>query len=376
MFFIDEQIKKARAIKALISSDIIQCQLIVPYHKHRYEDAKISQEEYDLLSLNTIIIEKFMNAENHPATKRIPKGELITRTIAMPADTNSNGDIFGGWIMSLMDIASGIIASSTVRTRVTTVAVDGMTFHQPVHVGDTVACYGKLEKIGNSSMKIRMEVWSQRHLQSKHICVTEAIFTYVAINDEGKPTKIKPHHQEIKMVSLQDQLLKTGIVDKKKVKKVRLAKHIQTKKQPKGQIQVDENKLQAEKALAERTAKDRVMNQEKQLKAEVKAVQAQIIQLIKVNAIDCQNGEISYQFTDANIISKIYVTQTLQKQLSEGIVAIAKLGDDYHLVPAIVAEKIIQRDASYIVVLNDNLKTETDEDDPYADYQIPDDLIW
>jgi len=119
---------------------------------------------------------------------------LITRTIAMPADTNFNGDIFGGWIMSLMDIASGIIASSTARTRVTTVAVDGMTFLQPVQVGDTVACYGKLEKIGNSSMEIHMEVWSQRHIQSKHICVTEAIFTYVSINAEGKPTKIKVHH--------------------------------------------------------------------------------------------------------------------------------------------------------------------------------------
>ncbi len=124
----------------------------------------------------------------------MPYGELITRTIAMPADTNANGDIFGGWIMSMMDIASGIIASSTARTRVTTVAVDGMTFHQPVQVGDTVACYGKLEKIGNSSMRICMEVWSQRHIQSKHICVTEAIFTYVSINDEGKPTKIKEHH--------------------------------------------------------------------------------------------------------------------------------------------------------------------------------------
>jgi len=178
------------------------------------------------------------------------------------------------------------------------------------------------------------------------------------------------------MASLQDQLLKAGIVDKKKAKKVRLAKHIQSKKQPKGQVHLDENKIQAEKALAERTAKDIAMNKEKQLKAEAKAIQAQIIQLIKVNAIDCQNGEISYQFTDANIISKIYVTEILQKQLSNGIVAIAKLGNDYHVVPAVVAEKIIQRDASFIIVLNDNIKTETDEDDPYADYQIPDDLIW
>ncbi len=134
-----------------------------------------------------------MNIDNKSNSSRTPNGELITRTIAMPADTNTNGDIFGGWIMSMMDIASGIIASSTARTRVTTVAVDGMTFHQPVLVGDTVACYGKLEKIGNTSMKINMEVWSQRHIQSKHICVTEAIFTYVSIDDDGKPTKIQVH---------------------------------------------------------------------------------------------------------------------------------------------------------------------------------------
>lgn len=134
-----------------------------------------------------------MNTDNHSENSRTPYGELITRTIAMPADTNFNGDIFGGWIMSMMDIASGIIASSTARSRVTTVAVDGMTFHQPVQVGDTVACYGKLEKIGNTSMRIRMEVWSQRHIQSRHICVTEAIFTYVSIDDEGKPRKIQVH---------------------------------------------------------------------------------------------------------------------------------------------------------------------------------------
>ncbi|MCP3673886.1 MAG: DUF2058 domain-containing protein [Gammaproteobacteria bacterium] len=178
------------------------------------------------------------------------------------------------------------------------------------------------------------------------------------------------------MASLQDQLLKAGIVDKKKAKKIKLAKHSQSKKQPKGHIQLDENKLQAEKALAERIAKDKAMNKEKQALAEQKAIQAQIIQLIKSNAIDDQNGEISYQFTDDTVIAKIYVTESLQKQLSKGIIAIAKLGESYEMVPAIVAEKIQQRDTSIIVLLNDNIKTEIDEDDPYADYQIPDDLMW
>jgi len=178
------------------------------------------------------------------------------------------------------------------------------------------------------------------------------------------------------MASLQDQLLKAGIVDKKKAKKIKLAKHSQTRKQPKGHVQVDENKLQVEKALADRLAKDRAMNKEKQLIAEQKAIQAQIIQLIKSNAIDSQKGDIAYQFTDGKLIAKIYVSELIQKQLSKGIVAIAKIDDHYEVVPAIIAEKICQRDSQVIVVQNDNIKSEIDEDDPYADYQIPDDLMW
>ncbi len=120
-----------------------------------------------------------------------PHGELITRTIAMPADTNANMDIFGGWIMSQMDIASGIIAKNTAKGRVATVAVDSMTFHKPVHVADTVACYGDLIKVGNTSMKIKIEVWCQRDMNKDLFLVTEAIFTYVAINDQGQPVPVK-----------------------------------------------------------------------------------------------------------------------------------------------------------------------------------------
>ncbi len=123
--------------------------------------------------------------------KEKPTGELLTRTISMPADTNANGDIFGGWIMSQMDIASGIMAKSVARSRVATVAVDGMAFHHPVHVGDTVACFGDLVKIGTTSMKIQIEVWSQRALKDEYFCVTEALFTYVAIDDKGKPIPVK-----------------------------------------------------------------------------------------------------------------------------------------------------------------------------------------
>src|ERR1700754_4918618 len=97
-------------------------------------------------------------------TSEIPKGELVIRTIAMPADTNPNGDIFGGWLMAQMDLGSGILASKTARARVVTVAVDGMSFLAPVCVGDTVACYARVESIGRTSMKIPVEVWVQRYM--------------------------------------------------------------------------------------------------------------------------------------------------------------------------------------------------------------------
>src|SRR5213083_2939266 len=96
-----------------------------------------------------------------------PKGELVIRTIAMPADTNPNGDIFGGWVMSQMDLGSGILASKTAKTRVVTVAVEGMSFLHPVRVGDTVACYAWVEKIGRTSMIIPVEVWVQRYMQAE-----------------------------------------------------------------------------------------------------------------------------------------------------------------------------------------------------------------
>lgn len=178
------------------------------------------------------------------------------------------------------------------------------------------------------------------------------------------------------MSSLQDQLLKAGIVDKKKLKKAKLSQHSQSKKIPKGQKSVDLNKLQAEANLAKRVAKDKALNKENKRLADEKAVQAQIIQLIKANTIDCKNGDVSFQFTDNNVIKKIYVNALLQKQLSKGIVGIAKLNESYVIIPSVVAVKITQRDESSIIVMNDNIETESDIDDAYADYQIPDDLMW
>jgi len=120
-----------------------------------------------------------------------PRGELVIRTIAMPADTNPSGDIFGGWIMSQMDLGSGILASKTSHARVVTVAMDGMSFLQPVRVGDRVACYAWVEKIGRTSMKIPVEVWVERYMSGEQVRVTQAVFTYVAVDQEGRPTPVR-----------------------------------------------------------------------------------------------------------------------------------------------------------------------------------------
>ena len=120
-----------------------------------------------------------------------PSGELILRTAAMPADTNANGDIFGGWILSQMDLAGGILAKEVVGSAVVTVAVESMKFLKPVQVGDVVCCYGEVVKKENTSLTLRLEVWVKPVLrQSEETCsrfqVTEANFIYVAIDREGK----------------------------------------------------------------------------------------------------------------------------------------------------------------------------------------------
>ena len=120
-----------------------------------------------------------------------PQGELVIRTIAMPADTNANGDIFGGWLMSQMDLGAAIVAKNLSRSRVTTVAVDGMVFLNPVFVGDIVNCHAKLLKIGRTSMKIDVEAWVQRGKDGTLLRVTEGVFTYVAIDDAGRPQPVQ-----------------------------------------------------------------------------------------------------------------------------------------------------------------------------------------
>ena len=121
-----------------------------------------------------------------------PKGELAIRTVAMPADTNPNGDIFGGWVLSQMDMAGGMIATRRAHGRVATVAITTMTFRLPVLVGDEVSCYGEITKIGNSSITIKIESWVRRGRGGEQIKVTEGLFTFVAIGDDRRPRKVPP----------------------------------------------------------------------------------------------------------------------------------------------------------------------------------------
>jgi acyl-CoA thioesterase YciA len=125
------------------------------------------------------------------ASANNPKGELVIQTIAMPKDTNPNGDVFGGWLMSQMDLGSGILAAKVAKARVVTVAMEGMSFLEPVRVGDTVACYAWVEKIGRTSMKIPVEAWAHRYMTGEQIRVTRGVFTYVAVDAEGKPIPVK-----------------------------------------------------------------------------------------------------------------------------------------------------------------------------------------
>lgn len=112
------------------------------------------------------------------------------RSIAMPADANPAGDIFGGWVLSQMDLAGGTIAHRRAQGRCATVAVTGMSFHLPVFVGDEVSCYAEIIKIGRTSITVKVESWARRNLSGEHVKVTEGIFTYVAIGADHRPRPV------------------------------------------------------------------------------------------------------------------------------------------------------------------------------------------
>jgi acyl-CoA thioesterase YciA len=121
-----------------------------------------------------------------------PRGELSLRTVAMPADTNPNGDIFGGWIMSLMDLAAGVAAGTRARGRVATAAVSNLSFLQPVKVGDVVCVYTEITKTGRTSMTVGVEAYVLRRNQGERVRVTAAEFVLVAVDDHGKPRGLPP----------------------------------------------------------------------------------------------------------------------------------------------------------------------------------------
>ncbi len=125
-----------------------------------------------------------------PITDAAPLGELCTRTLAMPADTNQNGDIFGGWLLSQMDIGGGVFSSKLAKSRTVTVAIDAMNFRKPVFVGDLVSVHATLVRIGRTSITVHLEAWVMRRKEKQFILVTDGKFTYVAIDDNGRPREV------------------------------------------------------------------------------------------------------------------------------------------------------------------------------------------
>jgi acyl-CoA thioesterase YciA len=122
--------------------------------------------------------------------KNPPAREPAIRTLAMPADANPSGDIFGGWVLAQMDLAGGAVAAQRAGGRVATVAVTAMTFHRPVLVGDEVSCFGEVVRVGRTSIAVHVESWARRGFGNERIKVTEGLFTYVAIGPDRKPRPV------------------------------------------------------------------------------------------------------------------------------------------------------------------------------------------
>jgi len=119
---------------------------------------------------------------------RAPKGDMAIRVLAMPSDTNPAGDIFGGWVLSQMDIAGGLVTAKVAKGRTVTIAIQSMTFHKPVLVGDTLCCYVEVVKTGNTSITVKIESWAKRQYdEDERVLVTEGVFTYVAVTKDRIP---------------------------------------------------------------------------------------------------------------------------------------------------------------------------------------------
>lgn len=178
------------------------------------------------------------------------------------------------------------------------------------------------------------------------------------------------------MVSLQEQLMKAGLVDKKKVTKVQQDKTKQKKEERRtGQQSVDEAKLAAAEQQRKNAERAREFNAQRDAAANEKAVQAQIVQLVQKNRQDKGKGDIAYNFTFGSKIERIYVSAAVQEHLVAGRLAIVGMGGDtFELVPRVIAEKIAERDEARVV--RAKVAVQPEEDDPYADFKIPDDFTW
>jgi acyl-CoA thioesterase YciA len=126
-----------------------------------------------------------------------PDGDLCIRQLAMPADTNANGDIFGGWLLGQMDLGGGIFASKVAQSRTVTVAVDAMNFRKAVFVGDVVSVHATLVRMGRTSLTVHLEAWVLRRNENRSILVTDGNFTYVSIDDQGRPQPLKRDGQPL-----------------------------------------------------------------------------------------------------------------------------------------------------------------------------------
>ena len=178
------------------------------------------------------------------------------------------------------------------------------------------------------------------------------------------------------MASLQDQFLKTGLIDNKKIKQVRQEKSKQKKvERQTGTQSVDETRLAALEAQRKNAERARELNAQRVAASTQKAIQAQIAQMVQTNRQSKGTGDIAYNFTHGNKIERLYVSAAVKAQLAAGHLVIVCQGGTTELVPRIVADKIAERDASLVVRVSKS-SAETDVDDPYAAFQIPDDLMW
>ena len=180
--------------------------------------------------------------------------------------------------------------------------------------------------------------------------------------------------------SLQDQLLKAGLVDKKKSQQIKKQKQQAEKQQRKHKVSSDDgNKVDVTAVRQAEAEKSRELNRKRDEEAQNRAIQAQIKQMIMTSQINHEDGELAFHFKHGTAVKQLYVTERLQSQLERGQLAIVTFEQRYQLVPKVVAEKIAERDADLLVFLNEPGyagQNQTDEDDPYKDFVIPDDLMW